>query len=561
MAAAGSLTCFSPLVERRTELGQRWSSRSVGGVGCDVHCRKSARIPPINRRLSKLSSASFGSVSTSGRRLVSSAPKVQIQDSQNLDTGIEELKTIIQEVGTSHGVEERKEGWDLSWLPSFPYVITAAMANFMFGFHIGVINGPLNSIAKELHFDGNTLVEGFVVSIFIVGAFIGSISGGILSDAIGRRRTFQICATPLVIGAALSASADSVEAMVLGRLLVGVGIGVNTALVPLYISEIAPTKFRGTFGGFCQIGTCSGIIAALVLGIPSETDPHWWRTMFWLATIPGALLVTGMQFCVESPRWLGKMGRWNEASLTIEKLWGKDKVEDAMEALRNANSAQEEEASWSELFTRRYMKVVGIGGSLFAFQQFAGINGVLYFSSSNFHDAGITNTIAASAVVGVANVIGALVASSLMDSQGRRKMLMGSYAGMATSLAMMVSALNIPMDEQLSHGMTVVGTLMYVFTFALGAGPVMTVLIPEMCSTRIRAKAMAFSLCVHWVCNFGIGLLFLEMVERFGLSAVYSSFGIVSLISILFSNSFIIETKGRSLEEIELLLSSEAKQS
>ncbi|KAL2650798.1 hypothetical protein R1flu_018926 [Riccia fluitans] len=445
--------------------------------------------------------------------------------------------------------------WDLSWLPVLPHVITAAMANFLFGYHIGIINGPLESIAKELNFEGNTLLEGFVVSIFIVGAFVGSISGGVLSDSVGRRRTFQICAIPLVVGAALSASAHHVDEVILGRLLVGVGIGVNTALVPLYISEVAPTKYRGALGSLCQIGTCTGLIAALIFGIPAETDPHWWRTMFWVATLPGLLLIGGMQFAVESPRWLGKVGKWDEASVTIENLWGKDKVEGAIEELRNANATKEEEASWSELLSKRYFKVAGIGGALFALQQFAGINGVLYFSSSSFQDAGVTNSIAASAAIGFSNLAGAMVASSLMDSQGRRKLLMGSYTGMAISIGIMVVALNFPMEEQLSHTLSVIGNLTYVFTFALGAGPVTALIIPEMCSTRIRAKALAVSLCVHWVCNFAIGLLFLELVQRFGLSAVYTSFGVVSLLSVLFTNLYIIETKGRSLEEIEKILS------
>jgi hypothetical protein len=131
------------------------------------------------------------------------------------------------------------ESEEISWVPVLPHVLTAAMANFMFGYHIGVMNGPLESIARELKFEGDTIMQGFVVSIFIVGAFIGSISGGVLADKVGRRRTFQIDAIPLILGAALSASAQSVEMMVLGRFMVGIGIGVNTSLVPLYISEVS----------------------------------------------------------------------------------------------------------------------------------------------------------------------------------------------------------------------------------------------------------------------------------------------------------------------------------
>eukprot|EP00249_Psilotum_nudum_P008610 c21400_g1_i3 orf=154-1119(+) len=174
------------------------------------------------------------------------------------------------------------EDFDSGWLPAFPHALTAAMANFMFGYHIGIVNGPLTSIARDLSFEGNTIMEGLVVSIFLVGAFFGSISGGILADKIGRKRTFQVDMLPLIFGSALSASTDSVHGMILGRFLVGIGLGVNAGLVPLYISEVAPTKYRGALGSMCQIGTCIGIITALVLGIPSESDPHWYPSLHLL---------------------------------------------------------------------------------------------------------------------------------------------------------------------------------------------------------------------------------------------------------------------------------------
>lgn len=137
------------------------------------------------------------------------------------------------------------------------------------------MNGPVEDIARELGFQGNPFLQGLVVSIFIVGAFFGSLGSSALVDKFGCKRTLQIDTIPLIIGALLSAQADSLDEMLLGRFLVGIGIGVNTVLVPLYISEVAPTKYRGSLGTLCQIGTCLGIIGALSLGIPSESDPHW----------------------------------------------------------------------------------------------------------------------------------------------------------------------------------------------------------------------------------------------------------------------------------------------
>ncbi|KAH9304363.1 hypothetical protein KI387_008767, partial [Taxus chinensis] len=319
---------------------------------------------------------------------------------------------------------------------------------------------------------------------------------------------------------------------------------------------VSPTKYRGSLGTTSQLGTCIGMIVALVLGIPCETDSHWWRAMFFIASVTGFLLIIGLQFVAESPRWLGKVGRWEEAKTVISQLWGKSQIECALKELKDANNLDRscEEANWSELLTKRHYKAPAIGGTLFVLQQFAGINGVLYFSSLTFSDMGISDNMAASISVGIANFAGAIIALYLMDKQGRRSLLLGSYMGMASSMFLLVVPFSVPVNEQMSHFLSIFGTLMYVFTFSIGAGPVTGLIITELSSTRTRAKTMAFSLCVHWVCNFVIGLFFIDLMERFGLPIVYSSFGIVSLLAAAFTYYNIIETKGRSLEEIEYLL-------
>ncbi|CAN6210623.1 unnamed protein product [Urochloa humidicola] len=321
-------------------------------------------------------------------------------------------------------------GADLGWLRVFPHVLTASMANFLFGYHIGVMNGPIEDIARELGFQGNPFLQGLVVSIFIVGAFFGSLGSSALVDKFGCKRTLQIDSIPLIIGAFLSAQADSLDEMLLGRFLVGIGIGVNTVLVPIYISEVAPTKYRGFLGTLCQIGTCLGIIGALSLGIPSESDPHWWRTMLYAACVPGFLIVVGMQFAVESPRWLAKVGRFDDARKVVESLWEPSEVDKSMEEIKAVVANDDSQSSWSDLLVEPHNRVALIGGSLFFLQQFAGINGVLYFSSLTFRDVGITSGALASLYVGITNFGGALIASNLMDKQGRKNLLIGSYLGM-----------------------------------------------------------------------------------------------------------------------------------
>ncbi|URE19556.1 Sugar transporter [Musa troglodytarum] len=455
----------------------------------------------------------------------------------------------ISDVDVRLDLQKETEGLDLGWLPSFPHVLTASMANFLFGYHIGVMNGPIEAIAHELGFEGNSFLEGLVVSIFIAGAFIGSLGVSSFVDKFGSRHTFQLDTIPLILGALFSAQAHNLDEMLWGRFLVGLGIGANTVLVPLYISEVSPTKYRGSLGSLCQIGTCLGIIASLALGIPSESDPHWWRIMLYIACIPGFILIFGMQFAVESPRWLYKVGRVNETKKVIETIWGESEVEKSIEEIQTVinDDVKNQKTSWLELLVEPNKK-----GSLFILQQFAGINGVLYFSSLTFQDVGITSSSLASLLVGLTNFAGALFALTLMDNQGRRRLLIGSYLGMAISMFLIVYAITVPLDEGSSHILSILGTLMYIFTFALGAGPVTGIIIPELSSNQSRSKIMGFSFSVHWICNFLVGLYFLELVEKFGVGPVYGAFGGVSLMSAVFATYFIVETKGRSLEEIEI---------
>ncbi|KAK7401257.1 hypothetical protein VNO78_12597 [Psophocarpus tetragonolobus] len=442
---------------------------------------------------------------------------------------------------------------DSGWLPSFPHVLVASMSNFTFGYHIGVMNGPIVSIARELGFEGNSFLEGLVVSIFIAGAFIGSISSGSLVDRLGCRLTFQIASIPLILGAIISAQAHSLNEIIGGRFLVGLGIGVNTVLVPIYISEVAPTKYRGALGSLCQIGTCLGIITSLFLGMPSENDPHWWRTMLYIASIPGILVAFGMQFAVDSPRWLCKAGRINDAKTVVRELWGASEVDSAIEEFQSVskNDGSDLDSRWLEILEEPNSRVAFVGGTLFLLQQFAGINGVLYFSSLTFQEVGVENSALASLFVGLTNFAGALCALYLIDREGRQKLLIGSYVGMAFSMFLVVSAVIFPLEEQLINNLSILGTVMYIFSFAIGAGPVTGIIIPELSSTRTRGKIMGFSFSTHWVCNFVVGLFFLELVEKFGVAPVYASFGAVSLLAAAFAYYFIVETKGRSLEEIE----------
>nr|KJB08387.1 hypothetical protein B456_001G081100 [Gossypium raimondii]KJB08389.1 hypothetical protein B456_001G081100 [Gossypium raimondii] len=381
-----------------------------------------------------------------------------------------------------------------------PFVGVACLGAMLFGYHLGVVNGALEYLSKDLGIPENTVMQGWIVSTLLAGATVGSFTGGTLADKFGRTKTFQLDAIPLIIGAFLTATAQTVQTMIIGRFLAGIGIGISSAIVPLYISEISPTEIRGALGSINQLFICIGILAALVAGLPLAGNPLWWRTMFGVAIVPAILLAVGMAFSPESPRWLFQQGKIPEAEKAIRTLYGKERVAEVMYELRTAGQGStEQEAGWFDLFSSRYWKVVSVGAALFLFQQLAGINAVVYYSTAVFRSAGIASDVAASALVGASNVFGSAIASSLMDRQGRKSLLMTSFSGMAASMLLLSLSFTWKVLAPYSGTLAVVGTVLYVLSFSLGAGPVPALLLPEIFASRIRAKAVALSLGTHWV--------------------------------------------------------------
>lgn len=441
------------------------------------------------------------------------------------------------------------------WRLSLPHVLIALLSAILYGYHMGVVNAPLQVIAVDLGFSENALAQGWIVSVCLFAAFFGCAVSGVVADSIGRRRSFQLSTIPMILGACASAIASDLRMMIFGRLLVGLGLGLGGPVTALYVSEISPTAVRGTYGSLCQIATCIGILGALVIGLPVETIPGWWRKCFWISTVPAVLLAFGMEFCSESPRWLFKRSRLVEAEHEIEKLWGGAYVKAALtDLIRSERHEEEEQATFRELFTDRYRKVVIIGAALFAFQQLAGINAVFYFSSTVFRNAGITSDVVASVSVGVVNLFASCVAACLMDSQGRRNLLIWSFTGMFLALALQAFVGGISAFSSMQGIVSLFGTLMYVLSFALGVGPVPALLLPEIFPNRIRAKAMAVSMCVHWITNFLVGLLFLQLLQKLGAPSLYGFFSLVCFLAILYVKKNVTETKGKSLEEIETAL-------
>ena len=431
-------------------------------------------------------------------------------------------------------------------MPVFLSVAVASCGAFAFGYHLGVLNGPLGTIAADLGFAENAALQGFVISSSLAGAAVGSLGGSGLADALGRRKAFFLDCIPLLVGALMCSMATGVASLITGRAIIGLGIGLSSALVPLYISEIAPTHLRGTLGSVNQLMICIGILAALVVNvfIPATS----WRAMFLLAALPAAILGCGMLFCPESPSWLSMKGESHAAEAVAMKLWGEQGLSQLGDVGNEPLEIKEKSPSWSEAIKS---KGAQIGVIMFLLQQLSGINAIVYFSSSVFASAGITSGALASAAVGLINVFGTVGAASLMEKAGRKQLLRLSFTGMGICMLLMAMGLALPILAPISGAIALFGTLGYVLCFAAGAGPVPGLLVPEITGDRIRGTAVALAMGSHWVCNFFVGQLFLPAVSAFGVASVYTFFAFMCAAAVWFTSEQVVETKGKSLKEIE----------
>ncbi|GAY51138.1 hypothetical protein CUMW_132020, partial [Citrus unshiu] len=440
------------------------------------------------------------------------------------------------------------------WSRSLPHVLVAIISSFLFGYHLGVVNETLESISLDLGFSGSTMAEGLVVSTCLGGAFVGSMFSGWIADGIGRRRAFQLCALPMIIGASMSAITKNLWGMLLGRLFVGTGMGIGPAVAALYVSEVSPAYVRGAYGSSTQIAACLGILVALFVGLPAKEILGWWRICFWVATIPAAFLALFMEFCAESPHWLFKRGRGAEAEAELERLFGGLHVKYSMAELSKSERGDDADAvKFSELISPRNFGVVFIGSTLFALQQLSGINAVFYFSSTVFKNAGVPSD-SGNICVGIANLSGSIIAMILMDKLGRRVLLLGSFLGMAIAMGVQAIAATSFVSSSGALSLSLGGMLLFVLTFSLGAGPVPSLLLSEIFPNRIRAKAMAVCMAVHWVINFFVGLLFLRLLEQLGPLILYTIFGSFCFLAVIYVKRNVMETKGKTLQEIEMAL-------
>ncbi len=312
----------------------------------------------------------------------------------------------------------------------------AALGGLLFGYDTGVISGALIFIRQE--FALSAFGQELAVSIVLAGATIGALSGGRLSDRFGRRATLIATSVIFIAGAIVCAAASSLNMLVIGRVVVGLGIGLACTTVPVYISEVAPPEARGWQVSLFQLAITVGILGAYLVDYAFARSQAW-RWMLGLAAIPGLILGIGMIVLPESPRWLAKRLGPEAARTVLLRIRGggiETEYREICESLEHA----EEHGRWADLLRPAVRPALVVGLGLAIFQQVTGINTVIYYAPTIIQAAGIPSAegaILATAGIGLVNVLMTVVAMWLIDRVGRRPLLLTGIAGMSASLAVL----------------------------------------------------------------------------------------------------------------------------
>jgi sugar porter (SP) family MFS transporter len=437
-------------------------------------------------------------------------------------------------------------GWFVYVAASF-----AALGGLLFGYDTGVISGAVIFIKKE--FGLSTFPQELVVSMVLAGATIGALIGGRLADRFGRRMTLIGTALIFILGAVICAAATSLSMLVCGRVVVGLGIGLASTTVPVYISEVSPPNARGWQVSLFQLAITVGILAAyLVDYVFAEGEA--WRWMLGLAVVPGAILGAGMLVLPESPRWLAKHQHPEAARAVLQRIRGTADVEPELRDIVDSLTHSEERGRWADILGAAVRPALVVGVGLAVFQQVTGINTVIYYAPIIIQSAGISSAsgaILATAGIGGVNVLMTIVAMWLIDRVGRRPLLLTGVAGMILTLGILGFVFHRSAETGVVAWVAVVTLMAYVAFFAISLGPIFWLLIAEIYPLKIRGVAEGTAAGANWISNLLVSMTFLTLVELIGPSWTFWVYGLLAIAAWIFSYRVVPETKGRTLEEIE----------
>ena len=418
------------------------------------------------------------------------------------------------------------------------------------GYELGVVAGALLFAAPALHM--GPAVTGWVVSAALLGSLFGALFAGSAADAIGRRKVISIAAIIFSFGIVGAALAPDVTMLIGARLVLGVAVGIATAIIPVYISEIATAEQRGAHSGLFQIMIMVGVLASSIAAL--LLTPHGaWRWMFGLGLIPAAAMLIGAQLLPESPRWLVRRGRDDEARAVLQRLRGGD-VEAELDQIRAVSRSEVERAALGTVLASpaaRRLLLVGCG--LGALQQLVGINAVTYYAPSVLKSLGFTDWQAIAANLGISTIgliMTVVMALVVVDRFGRRTPLMFGGLGMAASMALLGFAFLSGEVTGTAGYVALIGLVAFQIAFALSWGGVVWIVLGEMFPLRLRGTAMGIAVFATEITSVVVGAVF-PILLRQGAAPMFFGFAAMGVLAFLWVLFMVPETGQRSLEAIE----------
>ena len=455
-------------------------------------------------------------------------------------------------------------------------VAVATIGGLLFGYDSGAVNGTQQGLIQGFNLDEGGL--GFTVGSLLIGCFLGAFFAGTLADAMGRRNVMRIAAVLFLIGALIQGLTADHTIFVLARIMGGMAVGAASVLSPAYISEVAPANIRGRMTTVQQIMIITGLTAAFLVnyflaGAAGEsTNTFWlgiqaWRWMYLMQAVPAAVFLVALFFIPESPRYLVAKGRHDEAGGVLTRLFGEVVAKAKLVEIQGSFTADHRPRLRDVLApqgVRGFLGVrpiVWVGIMLAVFQQLVGINVIFYYGATLWQLAGFTeaDSLLINIVSGVVSIAACFVTIAVIDKIGRKPLLLIGSAGMAATLFVMVFAfsqgtLDPAGNLQLSTEMGVVAVIaanLYVIFFNVSWGPVMWVMLGEMFPNQIRGSALAVAGFFQWFANYLVAQTFPVMATSIGLAVSYTFYAVCALLSFFLVQKFIVETKGKELEEMQ----------
>ncbi len=436
----------------------------------------------------------------------------------------------------------------------FVYIAAAfaGLGGLLFGYDTGVISGAQLFFASD--FSLSTFALEVMVAAGLAGAAVGALLGGRLADLFGRRTLLIITALIFAAGAILCAAAISAAVLFAGRVIVGLGIGLSSGTVPVYISEVSPPDARGWTVSLFQLSITIGILLAYLVDYAFANVGQGWRWMFGLSVVPAAIFALGMIYLPESPRWLVRGGRHDAARAILSRVRATPDVDAELQEIELSSSQGPEHGNWRDLLSRSLRPALIVGIGLAIFQQITGINTVIYYAPRIVQSAGISSdsgAILTTAGIGAVNVLMTIVSMWLIDRIGRRPLLLAGIAGMIVTLGVLGWAFHFARPGGALAWLAVISIMVYVGSFAISLGPIFWLLIAEIYPLKVRNSTEGVAAAFNWGSNLLVSLTFLTLLDAFGGTRTFWLYGAFAIASWLFSYYLVPETKGRTLEEIE----------